>query len=98
MIEEYISILKNDVWDIVPNPKKNQLFLLNGCLKLSMHLMAALKSTKLDLQHEVSHRKKASIMKKHLCHFLDTLELEPSWISQHPKDGKFIKWMSKQHS
>ena len=30
MKEEYQSIMKNDVWDIVPQPKKQEWYLRNG--------------------------------------------------------------------
>jgi hypothetical protein len=33
MLEEYMSIIKNNVWDSVPRPKTNQWFLPNGSIR-----------------------------------------------------------------
>jgi hypothetical protein len=41
MLEEYRSIIKNNVWDIVLRPKKNQWFLPNGSIRSNMQLMEA---------------------------------------------------------
>ena len=36
MIEEYQSIMKNDVWDVVPRPKGKSIVTSNGSTRLSM--------------------------------------------------------------
>ena len=49
MAEEYQSIMKNDVWEIVPDLKENLLFLPSGYLKQSMLLTVVLRSIKPNL-------------------------------------------------
>ena len=49
MIEEYSSIMKNDVWEVVPRPTGKSLVTFRWLYKSSMLLMAALKSTKTEL-------------------------------------------------
>ena len=55
MVEEYQSILKNDVWDIVPKLKDKSVV----SSKKSIQLTEAFRSTRLDLWHESYPRKKA---------------------------------------
>ena len=59
MVEEYESIIHNVMYGKwFQDPKVNLLYLLNGCIKLDMVLMAILKNIKLDLWLEVSLRKR----------------------------------------
>ena len=44
MLEEYKSIIKNNVWDIVQGLKTNQWFLPNGSIRSNMQLMEVWKS------------------------------------------------------
>jgi hypothetical protein len=62
MMEKYNSIMKNDVWEIVPRPEGKSLVTLGGSTNSSMLQMAALRSTKLVLWLGGSHRLKELTM------------------------------------
>lgn len=64
MVEEYQSILKNDVWDIVPRPKEKSVISSKWLSKLSMLQMVALKNIKLVLWLDDSLKRKESNLKK----------------------------------
>ena len=49
MVEEYTSIMKSDVWEVVPRPEGKSMVTSNDCVRSSMLRMATLRSTKLDL-------------------------------------------------
>ena len=58
MHEEYESIMKNDVWDVVPRPKDNLLSPRNGSTRSSMEPMEVLKSYSQDFFPEASLQRK----------------------------------------
>jgi hypothetical protein len=62
MTEEYNSILKNDVWEIVPRPIGKSMIDSRWFTRSSMQLMGALKSTRLGLLPEDSLRKRELTM------------------------------------
>ena len=49
MMEEYNSIMKNGVWEVVPRPEGKSVATSEWIYKSSMLQMAALRSTKLGL-------------------------------------------------
>ena len=67
MTKEYQLIVKNDVWDIVPKPKKQEYGIFEMDLQdKNMLRMEVLKSTKQDLWLDDSLTNKESIMKRTL--------------------------------
>ena len=59
MHEEYESIMKNDVWEVVLRPRTNLLSPRNDSIRSSMDLMEVLKSTRQDSFLEASLKNKA---------------------------------------
>ena len=59
MHEEYESILKNDVWDVVPRPEDKAVVIRNGSTRSSMDLMEVLKSSRQDSLLVASLKRKA---------------------------------------
>eukprot|EP00253_Pinus_taeda_P020043 PITA_20043 len=56
MMEEYSSIVKNDVWEVVPRPEGKSVVTSIWLYKKSMLQMAASRSSRLNLWREGSHR------------------------------------------
>ena len=56
MMEEYASIMKNDVWGLCLDLRVNLWLFPGGCTRLNMLQMAVSKSIKRDLWLEDSHR------------------------------------------
>ena len=79
MIEEYQSIMKNDVWDIVPKPENKSVISSKWIYKIKHAADGSIESTKQDLWLAASLRKRGSIMKKHLLQQQGTLPSELSW-------------------
>ena len=65
MMKEYQSIMKNDVWDIVPKPKSKSVVSSKWIYKIKHVVDGILKSTKQDLWLEDYLRKRGSIMRIH---------------------------------
>ena len=59
MREEYESIMKNDVWDVVPRPEDKAVVTSNGSTRSSMDLMELLKSSRQDSLLVASLKRKA---------------------------------------
>jgi hypothetical protein len=85
MVEEYDSIVRNDVWDVVPRPV--------GKSRPRLLQMAAWRSTRLDLWHGASLRLRESIMMRHSHQLRDTLPSGRLWPLQQRWVGAFIRWM-----
>ena len=58
MIEEYQSIMKNDVWDVVPRPKGKSVVTSKWIYKINHAADGSSEKYKADLWLEVSLRKK----------------------------------------
>ena len=57
--QEYGSIMKNDVWDVVPRPEEKAVVTSNGSTRSSMDLMEVLKSSRQDSLPVASLKRKA---------------------------------------
>ena len=68
MMEEYQSLMKNDVWDIVPKPKSKSVVSSKWIYKIK-HVADEIieKNTRQDLWLKDSLREREFIMKRHLC-------------------------------
>ena len=67
MIEEYQSIMKNDVWDIVPKLEGKSVVSSKWIYKIKYAADESIeRSTRKDFWPEVSLRKRELIMKKNL--------------------------------
>ena len=62
MLEEYNSILTNDVWDVVPRPQGKLVVTSKWIYKVKFSVDGSVEKCKPDLWLGVSHRKKVSTM------------------------------------
>ena len=58
MIEEYQSIMKNDVWDVVPRPEGKSVVTSKWIYKIKHAANGSIRNTKQDLWLVASPRKK----------------------------------------
>ena len=70
MMEEYHSIMKNDVWEIVPRPERKSVVTSHWIYKLNMLPMVVWINTRLILWRGGSHRLSELIMMRHLHRLL----------------------------
>ena len=76
MMEEYQSIMKNDVWEIVLRPEGNSMVSLRWNYKMKHAQMAASRSTKHDSWPKDSLKKREWITRRLLLQWPGTLLLE----------------------
>ena len=79
MMEEYQSLMENDVWDIVSKPKSNSVVSSKWIYNIKHVANRSIDKYRKDLWLEGSLRKRELIMKKHLHQKQGILRLEPSW-------------------
>jgi len=72
MYEEYDSIMKNDVSDVVPRPEDKSVVTSKWLIKLNMDLMEVLKNTRPGSLLVASLKRKEWTMTKYLHQLLDT--------------------------
>ena len=73
MTEEYQSIMKNDVWDIVPKPENKIVVSLKWIYKIKHVADGSIENTRKYLWLEDSLRKRGLIMKRHFLQYHGTL-------------------------
>ena len=73
MIEEYESILKNDVWDIVPRPKGKSIVTSKWIFKIKHVADRSIEKYKARFWHVVSLREREWITMRLLHPLLDLL-------------------------
>ena len=84
---------------LYPYPEKNQLYLLNGYSRLSMHLMVVLRKKKFNLYPVDFHKLQHMVVLRHILLELPiTLLSQESYLLQHPKGRRYTKWMLKLYS
>jgi hypothetical protein len=93
MMEEYQSIMKNDVWEIVPRPEGKSIVTSKWVYKINMQYMGVSINTRKDSWLEGSPSRREKTMMRHFLQFPDTPLLEPSYLLQHPWVGFYIRWM-----
>jgi hypothetical protein len=86
-MEEYQSIMKNDVWEIIPKPKNKS---VNEFTRLSMQWMEVSINTRQDLWLEGSPSMREKTMMRL---FLQLPDIPLSYLLQHPWVGVYIRWM-----
>ena len=64
MIQEYQSIMKNDVWDVVPRPEWKSIVTSKWIYKIKHAADGSIEKYKERFGLMASHRKKEYIMKK----------------------------------
>ena len=77
MTEEYQSIIKNNVWEIVPRPKGKDVVSSKWLFKIKHAADGSIEKYKQDLSLVAFPRRKALTMKRHLLLWPDTLRSEP---------------------
>jgi hypothetical protein len=77
MTKEYNSILQNDVWEIVPRPEGKSMIDSRWLYKVKHVVDGSIENTRQGLLLEGSHRKRESIMMRHLHQLPDTLLFIP---------------------
>jgi hypothetical protein len=73
MMEEYSSIMKNDVWEVVPRPEGKSVVGSRWIYKIKHALMGVWTSSKPALWLRASHRRKALTSVRHLHPWRDIL-------------------------
>ena len=92
MMEEYQSIMKNDVWDVVPRPKGKSVVTSKWIFKIKHVADGSVEKYKARFVARVSHRRKASTMRKSLLLVLDTPRFEPLFFLHLLWVGGFTRW------
>jgi hypothetical protein len=77
MTEEYQSIIKNDVWEIVPRPKSKDMVSSKWLFKIKHVADGILRNIKKYLSLVAFPRRKVLTMKRHSLLWPDTLRSEP---------------------
>jgi hypothetical protein len=94
MVEEYSSIMRNDVWDIVPRLEgKSMWSLLDGSIRSNMKQMAVSRSTKRGSWREGSPRRREWTMRRHLHLSPDMHLLGQLCLLLQRWGGGYIRWM-----
>jgi hypothetical protein len=83
VVEEYTSIMKNDVWDIVPRPEGKSIVSSKWLYKIKHATDGNIEKFKARLW----------TMRRHLLQLPGTLPLEQLCPWFHLWDGGYIKWM-----
>jgi hypothetical protein len=78
MTEEYQSIMKNEVWEIVPKPKNKDVVSSRWLFKIKHVVDGSIENIKKDLSLVAFPRRKALTMKRHSLLWPDTLRSGPS--------------------
>ena len=91
MVEEYQSIMKNEVWDIVSILDGNSVVTSIWLYKIKHGEYGSLKNTRLNYFPEGSLRKRESIMMRNLILGLDTLPSDRSLLFLQLWDGSCIR-------
>jgi hypothetical protein len=97
MVEEYDSIVRNDVWDVVPRPVGKSVVTSRWLYKAKIAADGSIEKHKARFVARGSLRLRESIMMRHSHQLRDTLPsgrllpLQQRWV------GAFIRWMLKPH-
>ena len=91
MVEEYQSIMKNDVWEIVPRTKGKSVVTSRWLYKIKHGADGSIEKHKLGLLLEDSLRKRESIMMRHMLLWLDILPSNQSLLLLQLWDGSCIR-------
>ena len=79
MHEEYQSIMKNDVWDVVPRPERKSVVTTKWIYKIKHAADGSIEKYKARFVARGFSQKKGSIMRKHSPLWRDTLRSGRSW-------------------
>jgi hypothetical protein len=82
MTEEYQSIMKNEVWEIVPRSKNKDVVSSRWLLKIKHAIDGSIEKYKAKFVARGFFRRKALTMKRHSLMWPDTLRSEPSYLLQ----------------
>ena len=93
MAEEHQSIMKNEVWEIVPRPKEKSVVTSKWVYKIKHAADGSMDKYKEDSWLEGSPRRREKIMKKPFLQWLGIPPSELSYLLPLPWDGIYIRWM-----
>ena len=93
MMEEYQSIMKNDVWDVVPRPKGKSVVTSKWIYKIKHEADGSVEKHKSRFVARVFSQEKVSIMRRLLLLLLGTPRLKPLFQSLLFWVGCFTRWM-----
>jgi hypothetical protein len=82
MVEEYQSIMKNDVWEVVPRPKGKSVVTSKWLFKIKHAVDGSIENTKRDLWLVVFLKMKVFTMMKHSHLLQGTIPSRPSFPSR----------------
>lgn len=91
MIEEYQSILKNDVWDVIARPKEISFVSYKWLFKIKHALDGSIEKYKARFITHGFSQKAILYYEEGSLSWLDIPLSEPLLLLQHLKDGRYIK-------
>jgi len=93
MMEEYQSIMKNDVWDIVPRPKKKSVVTSKWIYKIKHAVDGIIDKFKARFVARGFSQKEGIDYIETLLQWPDTPPSGPSSLSFLSWGGSYIRWM-----
>jgi hypothetical protein len=93
MAEEHQSIMRNEVWEIVPRPKEKSVVTSKWVYKIKHAADGSMDKYKVRLWPEGSPRRREKTMTKPLLRWQGILPSELSYLLSLPWDGIYTRWM-----
>ena len=93
MMEEHQSIMKNEVWEIVPRPKEKLVVTSKWVYKIKHAADGSVDNYKVRFVVRGFSQKRENIMTKLLLRWLDILPSELSYLLPLLWDGIYTRWM-----
>ena len=93
MAKEHQSIMKNEVWEIVPRPKEKSVVTSNGYTRSNMQQTKAWINIRQDSWLEGSPKRREKTMMKPLPRWQDIPPSELLYLLLLPWDGIYTRWM-----
>jgi len=98
IVEEYSSIMTNDVWEIVPRPKNISVVASRWIYKIKYATDDSIDKYKARFVTKGYAQKEGIDYDKTFALVARLPLSDPLYPLQHRWDGRFTKWMSRQHS
>ena len=92
-MEEFQSIMKNDVWEVVLRPKGKSIVTSKWLFNIKHGADSSVEKHKARFVAKGLFQKRELTMMKHLLLWFDILPSEPSLLLLQLWDGSYIKWM-----
>jgi hypothetical protein len=97
MAEEHQSIMKNEVWEIVPRPKEKSVVTSKWVYKIKHAADGSMDKYKARFMARRFSLKEEKTMMKHLLRWQGIPPSELSYLLSLPWDGIYTKWMSQRN-